>query len=146
MGRKDSSSGAASDKPILLSGGNPQIPKADGDEPVQAYIAAMPGWKCDVGQKLDAIIQRIVPDVSKKVRWNTPFYGMGEGTFFTAFHCMTKYIKVTFFNGVSLVPIPPEPSKQPDVRYFHVYEPGEFDEAQFADWIRQASQLPGEKI
>lgn len=146
LAQKARSQEAASDKPVLLSGGNPQISKADGNEPVQAYIAAMPGWKRDVGQKLDAIIEHLVPNVSKKVRWNTPFYGVGDGTSFTAFHCMTKYIKITFFKGADLIPMPPEQSKQANVRYFHIYESGVFDETLFADWIKQASVLPGEKI
>lgn len=131
---------------VLLSGGNPQIPKGDGDEPVQAYIAALPGWKREAGRKLDAIIAREVPDAARKVRWNSPFYGIGDGTFFVSFHAMSKYIKVTFFKGTDLTPTPKETSKQAGVRYFHVDEPGTFDEAQFADWIRQASRLPGEKI
>lgn len=146
LAQKASPQETASDKPVLLSGGNPQIPKADGNEPVQAYIAAMPGWKRDVGQKLDAIIENLVPNVSKKVRWNTPFYGVGDGRSFTAFHCMTKYFKITFFKGTDLTPMPPEPSKQANVRYFHIFEPGDFDEALFADWIKQACDLPGEKI
>ena len=132
--------------PVLLSGGNPQIAKADGDEPVQAYISALPEWKQGVGQKLDKIITRVVPDVAKKIRWNTPFYGVGDDTSFLAFHCMTSYIKVTFFRGAELNPVPEHTSKQANVRYFHIDEPGEFDEAQFADWVRQASVLPGEKI
>lgn len=132
--------------PMLLSGGNPQIAKGDGVEPVLAYITAMPGWKQDVGKKLHAIITSVVPDVAMKVRWNTPFYGVGDGTSFVAFHCMTKYIKVTFFKGTELTPVPNHTSKQAGVRYFHIDEPGTFDEAQFADWIKQASVLPGEKI
>lgn len=134
------------DKPKLLSGGNPQIPKGYGDAPVQAYIAAMPGWKQAVGQSLDAIIEREVPGVAKAVKWNTPFYGVESGRWFAAFHCMTKYIKVTFFDGTLLEPVPPETSKQAKVRYFHIREDDDFDENQFADWIRQASKLPGEKL
>nr|WP_246788292.1 DUF1801 domain-containing protein [Agrobacterium sp. AGB01] len=138
---------AVSEKPpVLLSGGNPQIAKGDGDAPVQAYIAAMPGWKQGVGQKLDAIITSVVPDVAKKVRWNTPFYGVGDGISFVAFHCMTRYIKVTFFKGTDLTPVPKHTSKQFGVRYFHIDEPGAFDEAQFTNWVKQASVLPGEKI
>jgi hypothetical protein len=134
-------------KPVkLLSGGNPQIAKADGDAPVQVYIAAMPGWKGDVGRRLDAIIERTVPNVSKKVRWNTPFYGIeGDGSFL-AFHCITKYIKVAFFRGTSLRPVPPVESKQKEVRYLHIHEDGQFDEAQFVDWVKQASELPGEQM
>jgi len=130
---------------VLLSGGNPQIPKGYGDAPVQAYIAAMPGWKSDLGRRLDAIIERTVPGVSKAVKWNSPFYGVeGEG-WFLSFHCFTKYIKVTFFRGASLRPLPPGQSKHKDVRYLDIYE-GRLDEAQFADWVKQASQLPGEKM
>lgn len=132
--------------PLLLSGGNPQIAKGDGDGPVQAYIAALPGWKREVGQRLDAIISQTVADVAKKVRWNTPFYGIGDGTSFVAFHAVSKYIKVTFFRGADLKPMPEVTSKKAGVRYFHVDEPGRFDEEQFAEWIRQASQLPGEKV
>ncbi|THV24658.1 DUF1801 domain-containing protein [Peteryoungia ipomoeae] len=131
---------------VLLSGGNPQIAKADGDQPVQAYIAAMPDWKQAVGRKLDTIIEREVPGVTKKVRWNSPFYGAGNDTFFVSFHCMTRYIKVTFFNGTDLMPMPKETSKSAGIRYFHIPEPGAFDEEQFADWIRQAGELPGIKI
>jgi hypothetical protein len=137
-------------KPVkLLSGGNPQIAKGYGDAPVQAYIAAMPGWKQGVGRRLDALITRTVPRVYKAVKWNTPFYGVEEGVWFLGFHCLTKYIKVAFFRGTSLRPVPPVESKQKEVRYFHIYEnlgaPG-FDEAQFAAWVKQASQLPGEKM
>ena len=133
-------------KPALLSGGNPQIAKANGDVPVQAYIAAMPGWKSDVGRRLDAIIKHTVPDVFKAVKWNSPLYGIEDDGWFLGVHCMTKYIKVAFFRGMSLFPIPPVKSKQKDVRYFHIYEDDRFDEAQFADWVKQASRLPGEKM
>ena len=134
-------------KPVkLLSGGNPQIAKADGDAPVQAYIAAMPGWKRDVGKRLDALIVRNVPDVRKAVKWNTPFYGIegqgGQG-WFLGFHCMTKYVKVAFFRGASLRPVPPGASKQKDVRYLDIHEGDEFDEARMATWIKQAAALPG---
>ena len=132
--------------PKLLSGGNPQIPKGDGDEPVQAYIAAMPGWKHDVGRQLDELIVRTVPDVRKAVRWNSPFYGVeGEG-WFLSFHCFTKYVKLTFHNGSSLDPVPPEKSKHPDVRYFHIYEDDGIDEGQLASWVEQASSMPGEAL
>lgn len=134
-----------SDPPKLLSGGNPQIPKGYGDAPVQAYIAAMPGWKHETGKKLDALIEKAVPGVAKAVKWNTPFYGLEEGSWFLSFHCFTKYIKVTFFRGTSLDPVPKGKSKHPEVRYLDIYE-GELDEAQFADWVRQASCLPGEKL
>lgn len=130
-------------EPVLLSGGNPQIPKGDGDEPVQAYIAAMPGWKHDVGRQLDALIEELVPDVRKAVRWNSPFYGVEGQGWFVSWHCFTKYVKVTFFNGASLVPLPPEGSKDPSARYVHVFEDRRVDEAQLRDWIEQASALPG---
>ncbi|MCV0369342.1 DUF1801 domain-containing protein [Filomicrobium sp.] len=131
---------------VLLSGGNPQIAKGYGDAPVQAYIAAMPGWKSDVGHRLDALIESAVPNVSKAVKWNSPFYGVeGEG-WFLSFHCFTKYIKVAFFRGASLKPTPPGTSKQKDVRYLDIYEHDELDEAQLIDWIKQASKLPGEKM
>ncbi len=130
----------------LLSGGNPQIAKGEGDAPVQAYIAAMPGWKCDVGRRLDALIEAAVPGVRKAVKWNSPLYG-GEGEgWFLGVHVFAKYIKVAFFRGASLSPLPPVASKQKDVRYFHIHEGDQLDEAQFADWVKQASQLPGEKM
>ncbi len=132
-------------KPKLLSGGNPQIPKGFGDAPVQAYIAAMPGWKRDIGRRLDDLIVRTVPGVSKAVKWNSPFYGVEEGVWFLSFHCFTKYIKVTFFRGASLDPVPPGTSKHKDVRYLDIHE-GELDEAQFVAWVKQASELPGEKM
>ncbi|MEQ1952611.1 DUF1801 domain-containing protein [Mesorhizobium sp. CN2-181] len=142
--------GAAKTKPIgevvLLSGGNPQIAKGYGDAPVQAYIAAMPGWKSDVGRRLDAIIERSVPGVRKAVKWNSPMYGVEEGTYFLGIHVFTKYIKVAFFRGASLDPLPPVASKHKDVRYFHIVEDEALDEAQFADWVKQASKLPGEKM
>ena len=131
-------------KPALLAGGNPQIAKADGDAPVQAYIAAMPGWKRDVGRRLDALIVRTVPHVRKAVRWNSPFYGIEGQGWFLAFHCIAKYVKVTFFRGTALRPVPPVKSKQKNVRYFHVHEDDEFDEDLVANWIRHASELPGE--
>lgn len=134
------------DGPVLLSGGNPQIPKGDGDEPVQAYIAAMPAWKGDVGRRLDALIVRTVPDVSKAVRWNSPFYGIEDEGWFLSFHCMTKYVKVAFFRGTSLEPVPPVESKQEHVRYFHIHEDDQLDEAQFSDWVKQASELPGDPL
>lgn len=133
-------------QPALLSGGNPQIAKADGDAPVQAYIAAMPGWKHDVGRRFDEIIVRTVPKVQKAVKWNTPFYGMEGQGWFLGFHCITKYVKVAFFRGTSLRPLPPVESKQKEVRYFHIHEDDVFDETQFADWVKQASQLPGQRM
>src|SRR6266404_8825498 len=133
-------------KPTLLAGGNPQIAKADGDAPVQAYIAAMPGWKRDVGRWLDALIVRNVPNVRKAVKWNTPFYGIEGQGFFLGFHCMTKYVKVAFFRGTSLRPLPPGESKQKEVRYLDIHEDDQLDEAKFAAWVKQASQLPGERL
>ena len=132
-------------KPVLLSGGNPQIPKGEGNAPVQAYIAAMPGWKSELGRRLDAIIERSVPGVQKAVKWNTPFYGVEAGCWFLSFHCFTKYVKVTFFRGTSLQPVPAGKSKHAEVRYLDIHE-GQFDEDQFADWVKQASRLPGEKM
>ncbi|MEA3016337.1 MAG: hypothetical protein QOI38_1059 [Sphingomonadales bacterium] len=134
------------DRPILLSGGNPQIAKGEGDAPVQAYIAAMPGWKRDVGRRLDALIARAVPGVRKAVKWNSPFYGAPDREgWFLSFHVFTKYVKLTFFRGRSLRPMPPGQSRHEEVRYLDIYEGGP-DEAQLADWVRQASGLPGEKI
>ena len=130
-------------KPVLLSGGNPQIPKGDGDGPVQAYIAAMPGWKRDLGRRLDALIVRTVPDVRKAVKWNSPFYGVEGQGWFLSFHCFTRYVKVAFFKGSSLRPLPPGESKDPNTRYLDIYEADEIDEKQVGDWIRQAAELPG---
>ena len=132
-------------QPKLLSSGNPQIAKGTGDAPVQAYIAAMPGWKREVGRRLDALIVRTVPGVAKAVKWNSPFYGVEEGVWFLSFHCFAKYVKVAFFRGASLRPMPPGESKQKHVRYLDVYE-GELDEAQVADWVRQASRLEGVRM
>jgi hypothetical protein len=133
-------------KPALLAGGNPQIPKGDGDAPVQAYLAAIPGWKREVGRRLDALVGRAVPGVRKAVKWNSPFYGVEGQGWFLSFHCFTKYIKVAFFRGTSLRPIPPGESKGKDTRYLDIHEDDEFDEAQFATWVKQASQLPGERM
>jgi len=133
-------------KPTLLSGGNPQIAKGYGDTPVQAFIAAMPGWKSDVGRRLDDIITRTLPGVQKAVKWNTPFYGVEPDHYFLGFHCVTKYVKVAFMRGASLDPLPPGTSKQKDVRYLDIHEDDPFDEEQFADWVKQAGQLPGEKL
>ena len=130
-------------KPTLLAGGNPQIAKADGDGPVQAYIAAMPGWKRQVGQRLDALIVRTVPDVRKAVKWNSPFYGVEGHGWFISFHCFTKYVKVTFFRGTSLRPVPPGESKHEEVRYLDIHEDDELDEAQLMKWIKQAAAAPG---
>jgi hypothetical protein len=130
-------------KPVLLSGGNPQIAKADGDAPVQAYIAAMPGWKREIGRHLDALITGSVPGVRKAVKWNSPFYGMADQGWFLSFHCFTRYVKVTFFRGASLHPVPPGESKQKDVRYLDIHEDDPIDEARLASWVKQASRLPG---
>jgi len=140
------SSTAQATKPALLAGGNPQIAKADGDSPVQAYIAAMPGWKSGVGRRLDTLIVRTVPGVHKAVKWNSPFYGIEGQGWFLSFHCFTKYVKVAFFRGTSLKPVPPVESKSQDTRYFHIHEGDALDEVQFAAWVKQASELPGEKI
>jgi hypothetical protein len=128
---------------VRLSGGNPRIAKADGDAPVQAYVAAMPGWKRHLGKRLDALIVRNVPNVRKAVKWNSPFYGIeGEG-WFLSFHVFTHYVKVAFFRGTSLRPVPPGPSKHKDVRYIDIHESDELDEAQMAAWVKQAAALPG---
>lgn len=132
-------------EPKLLSGGNPQIAKGYGDAPVQAYIAAMPDWKRPLGERLDALIEAAVPGVSKAVKWNSPFYGVEEGVWFLSFHCFNKYVKVAFFKGEAMDPVPPGKSKQKDVRYLDIHE-GELDEAQFSDWVKQAARLPGEKM
>lgn len=132
--------------PVLLSGGNPQIAKGYGDAPVQAYIAAMPGWKSDLGRRLDSLIERTVPGVQKAVKWNSPFYGLDGQGWFLSFHCFTKYVKVAFFRGASLSPVPPGASKQKDVRYMDIHEDDELDEDQLADWVKQASELPGERM
>ena len=129
-------------KAKLLSGGNPQIAKGDGDAPVQAYIGAMPDWKRDLGKRLDAIIVRSVPKVRKAVKWNSPFYGIEGQGWFLSFHVFTRYVKVTFFKGGSLRPVPPGASKQKDVRYLDIHE-GELDEKQVALWVKQAAALPG---
>lgn len=131
-------------KPALLAGGNPQIAKGYGDAPVQAYIAAMPGWKSDVGRRLDALITRTVPGVHKAVKWNSPLYGVEGQGWFLSLHCFTKYVKVAFFRGASLRPIPPGESKQKDVRYLDIREDDLLDEAQLTAWVKQASLLPGE--
>lgn len=151
MARKTSgkpAAGTGAAKPKLLTGGNPQIPKGEGDAPVQAYIDAMPGWKREVGRHIDAIAARCVPSVRKAVKWNTPLYGAGEEDqgWFLAYNCTTRYVKVTFFNGGALRPPPPVTSRYDAVRYFHIYEDDAFDEDQFADWVKQASVLPGERL
>jgi hypothetical protein len=133
-------------EPKLLSGGNPQIPKGEGDGPVQDYIAAMPGWKRALGEHLDALIVRTVPDVAKAVKWNQPFYGRPGDGWFVSFRCYTKYVQLTFFRGTSLDPPPPKGSKHPEVRYFDIHEDDDLDERQVVSWIEQASKLPGEKM
>ncbi|MBX3435630.1 MAG: DUF1801 domain-containing protein [Pirellulales bacterium] len=132
--------------PKLLAGGNPQIPKGLGDAPVQAYIAAMPGWKQAVGRRLDALVTAAVPGVQKAVKWNTPLYGLEGQGWFLSFHCFTHYVKVAFFQGASLRPLPPGQSKQPRVRYLDVREQDEIDEKLITRWVKQASRLPGEKM
>ncbi len=132
--------------PRLLAGGNPQIPKGEGDAPVQAYIAAMPGWKRAVGERLDALISAAVPGVRKAVKWNSPLYAAGDDGWFLSLHCFTGYIKVAFFRGTALQPVPPEPSKSQDTRYLHIREAVPLDEAQFSAWVRQAGRLPGERM
>lgn len=133
------------EKPVkLLAGGNPHIAKGYGEAPVQAYIAAMPDWKRALGERLDEIISRTISGVNKAVKWNSPFYGVEEGVWFLSFHCFAKYLKVAFFRGASLCPLPPGPSKQQEVRYLDIREDDPFDEKQFIAWVKQASKLPGE--
>ena len=132
--------------PRLLSGGNPQIAKGYGDAPVQAYIAAMPGWKSEVGRRVDALITHAVPDVRKAVKWNSPLYGMEENHWFLGVHVFARYVKLAFFKGAELKPMPPGTSKQKTVRYLDLHEGDTLDEAQLVDWIRQASRRPGEKM
>ena len=140
---KRSPAPAAKKKPKLLSGDNPQIAKGDGDAPVRAYIAAIPGWKRDVVRRLDEVIMRATPGGCKAIRWNSPFYGIAGQSWFLGVHCFTKYVKVAFFDGASLRPLPPVESKQPKVRYFHIHEGDVLDEKQLAAWVTQASKLPG---
>ena len=129
----------------LLSGGNPQIAQGDGEDPVRAYIAAMPAWKRDIGQRIDALVSRAVPRVRKAVKWNSPLYGVAGNGWFMGVHCFTRYIKVAFFKGSMLKPPPPEASKDPSARFLHIHQDTPFDEAQFARWVKQASRLPGWK-
>ncbi|MES2963514.1 MAG: DUF1801 domain-containing protein [Bdellovibrionota bacterium] len=133
----------ASSKPKLLSGGNPQIAKGDGDAPVQKYIESTPGWKRDVVRRLDELIERAVPKVRKAVKWNSPFYGMANEGWFISYHCFTRYVKVTFFKGGSLRPLPPGVAKHEAVRYLDIYEEVPLDEKQFVKWVKQASKVPG---
>ncbi|MEP9372850.1 DUF1801 domain-containing protein [Mesorhizobium sp. KR1-2] len=146
MAEKVPEKSAKAAEPTLLSGGNPQIAKGDGDAPVQAYIAAMPGWKSAVGRRLDALVVRTVPGVRKAVKWNSPLYGVEGQGWFLGIHCFAIYVKVAFFRGAALSPVPPVASKSPDTRYLHIHEHDQLDEAQFTDWVKQASQLPGAKM
>jgi hypothetical protein len=130
----------------LLSGGNPQIPKGEGDGPVQAYIAAMPEWKRAVGEHLDRLVTTTVPEVHKAVKWNQPLYGCRDDGWFLAFRCFTRYVQVAFFRGASLDPVPPRAAKHPEVRYLDIHEGEDVDEAQMIAWIDQASRLPGERL
>lgn len=132
--------------PKLLSGGNPQIAKGHGEAPVRAYIAAMPGWKRALGRRLDTLITRAAPDVRKAVKWNSPMYGVEEGTYFISFHVFARYVKVAFFRGASLDPPPPGASKQKLVRYLDIHEHDALDEEQFTAWVKQAAKLPGERM
>ncbi|GLS20887.1 hypothetical protein GCM10007874_39040 [Labrys miyagiensis] len=146
MAGKTSSKSAQAAKPVLLAGGNPRIAKAQGEAPVQAYIAAMPGWKSEVGRRLDTLITQTIPGVRKAVKWNSPLYGVDGQGWFLGMHCVTNYVKVAFFRGMSLHPVPPGESKSKDTRYFHIHEGEPIDEAQFAAWVEQASRLPGERM
>lgn len=130
----------------LLAGGNPQIAKADGDAPVQAYIEAMPGWKGDVGRHIDTLVAKTIRNVRKAVRWNTPFYGIEGRGWLLSYHCFTKYVKVAFHNGASLQPLPPIAAKHPGVRYLHIHEGDDIDDEQLAKWLSQAATLPGEEL
>lgn len=142
--KKSKTSPAKKGKPVkLLSGGNPQIAKGDGDEPVRAYLAALPGWKSALGQRLDALIVKSVPGVRKAVKWNSPFYGVEGQGWFLGVHSYTRYLKLAFFRGTALRPPPPGSSKSPDVRYLDVHEGDALDEAQLASWFKQAAALPG---
>ena len=143
LARRTSRRSAKAAKPALLAGGNPQIAKADGDAPVRAYIAAMPGWKRDVGHRLDALIARTIPGVRKAVKWNSPFYGVEGHGWFLSFHAFTDYVKVAFFRGTSLRPVPPGESRQKEVRYLDIHADDQLDELPLATWIRQAAALPG---
>lgn len=136
----------AAGEPVLLSGGNPQIAKGYGDAPVQAYVAAMPGWKSGLGRRLDALIERAVPGVRKAVKWNSPFYGADDESWFMSFHCFDKYVKVAFFRGAALEPVPPGASKQKEVRYLDIRENDRLDEERFVSWVEQAAHLPGERM
>lgn len=142
---RSSGSTPAAGKVRLLAGDNPQIPKGEGEGPVQAYLDAIPGWKQDRARQLDALITATVPKVRKAVKWNSPWYGIEGQGWFLSFHCISRYLKVAFFKGTSLQPMPPVESRQAEVRYLHVFEDAPLDEAQFIAWVKQASALPGEK-
>ncbi|MBL9121157.1 MAG: DUF1801 domain-containing protein [Phycisphaerae bacterium] len=148
--RKPDAAASGPVEPKLLSGGNPQIAKGDGDAPVQEFIAAMPGWKRDVGRRLDALIEKAAPGVRKAVKWNTPFYGARDSVdgrdWFLGFHCFNKYVKVAFLRGSSLQPLPPIDSKMKDARYLHIHEGEAIDEPQFISWVRQSSRIRGERL
>ena len=146
MAGKPIKKAAAKKQPVLLSGGNPQIPKGEGNAPVQAYISAMPGWKRAVGRHLDAIMTRTIPGVRKAVKWNSPFYGTEERGWFLSYHCYDKYVKVAFFRGAALVPVPPGASKDPNTRYLDIREDDELDEGQFESWVKQAAEMVGWEI
>jgi len=147
MPKKRDEVGAPGDGPKLLSGGNPQIPKGDGDAPVQAYLAAMPEWKRPIGERLDDLVVRTVPGVRKAVRWNQPYYGApGAETWFLSFRCYARYVQLQFLQGTSLDPVPPKASKHPEVRYLDIHEGDELDEGQLVRWVEQASRLPGSAL
>ena len=146
MAGKPIKKAAAKKQPVLLSGGNPQIPKGEGNAPVQAYISAMPGWKRAVGRHLDAIITRTIPGVRKAVKWNSPFYGTEERGWFLSYHCYDKYVKAAFFRGAALIPVPPGASKDPNTRYLDIREDDELDEGQFESWVKQAAEMVGWEI
>ncbi len=144
MNAKKSKAPQSKARPVkLLSGGNPQVTKGGGDAPLQAYIAAMPGWKNDIGKRLDTLIERCIPNVRKAVRWNSPFYGTDELGWLVSFHVLTRYVQVNFFSGASLHPIPPGSGKDPKARWINIFENDSLDEAQMTDWLNQASKIPG---
>jgi len=131
-------------KPVkLLTGGNPQIPKGDGDAPVQAYIAAMPGWKSAVGKRLDALIVRNLPQVQKAVRWNSPFYGIEGQGWLVSFHVLTRCVQLNFFCGAALQPVPSGSGKDPNARWLNISEGEALDEAQITAWLKQAAGMSG---
>ena len=129
-------------KPKLLSGGNPQIAKGEGDAPVRAYIAAMPGWKSDAGRRIDPLVTGPCQRQKGGEVELAVLRRRGPGRFLS-FHCFTRYVKVTFFSGAALDPLPPVESKDSNTRYLHVHEDGKLDEKLLKSWIEQASGLPG---